>query len=141
MLSNIEKCQLLAIMAHKGQKDKGGSPYIYHPAYVAQQVWNEDEQCVAWLHDVVEDSDFTIAEIKCFGLPDNIVEAVEAITKREDEDYKTYIQRVKANTLAKKVKLEDLKHNMDTLRFTSKPTEKDLKRQKKYKRAFLELSL
>lgn len=141
MLSNIEKCQLLAIMAHKGQKDKGGSPYIYHPAYVARQVWNEDEQCVAWLHDVVEDSDFTIAEIKCFGLPDNIIEAVEAITKREDEDYKTYIQRVKANTLAKKVKLEDLKHNMDTLRFTCKPTEKDLKRQKKYERAFLELSL
>lgn len=141
MLSNIEKCQLLAIMAHKGQKDKGGSPYIYHPAYVARQVWNEDEQCVAWLHDVVEDSDFTIAEIKCFGLPDNIIEAVEAITKREDEDYKTYIQRVKANTLAKKVKLEDLKHNMDTLRFTCKPTEKDLKRQKKYECAFLELSL
>ena len=57
MQSNIEKCRLLATRAHKGQIDKGGKPYILHPAYVADHVDGENAKCVAWLHDVVENSD------------------------------------------------------------------------------------
>lgn len=141
MLSNIEKCQLLAIMAHKGQKDKGGTPYINHPAWVAEHVKGEDEKCVAWLHDVIEDTDFTLSELKCLGLPQRVIEAVDVITKKQDEDYRTYILRVKNNETARKVKLEDLRHNMDLYRLGGRRTKKDLKRHKKYKTMFAILSV
>lgn len=141
MLSSIEKCQLLAIVAHKGQKDKGGSPYILHPAWVAANVEGEAAKCVAWLHDVVEDTDFTFEDIECLELPKGVPEAVRAITKRDGEDYADYMFRVKENPLATYVKLADLKHNMNVARFTAEPTKKDLKRIKKYEHAFARLSL
>lgn len=143
MLSNIEKCQLLAVVAHKGQKDKGGSPYILHPWKVAHNVETDEEKCVAWLHDVLEDSEFTSKDLMCLGLPEDVVEAVVAITKKQDENYDEYISRVKENTLARSVKLEDLKHNMDIARWkpASEMTEKDKKRQRKYEKAFAYLSL
>ena len=141
MLSNIEKCQLLAIVAHRGQQDKSGTPYIKHLAWVAEHVDTEKEKCVAWLHDVVEDTDFTIAEIECFGLSDDVVEAVKAITKKESEEYSDYIKRVKSNNLARSVKLQDLRHNMNLWRLGHPPNEVDLRRHEKYKTAFAILSV
>lgn len=143
MLSNIEKCQLLAIVAHRGQTDKQGQPYIYHPAWVAGHLGTDEEKTVAWLHDVIEDTEFTLADLRCLGLNCKIIDALEAITKRDGESYKKYINRVKKNELATKVKLVDLRHNMERYHWLGKEerTKKAKKRFKKYEHAFAYLSL
>jgi (p)ppGpp synthase/HD superfamily hydrolase len=112
---NMDRLQLAiytAIHAHKNQKDKGGQAYINHPMYVALSMNTTDEKIVALLHDVIEDNkDYKIENIlNMYG--EVITEAVDAITKREDEKYKDYLIRVKANDLARKVKRADLIHNL-----------------------------
>ena len=121
----------LAKAAHKGQKDKAGNDYILHPIYVAGQMETDAEKSVAYLHDVVEDTDVTFKHLRGMGFSDEIVEAVEAITKRKGELYDEYIKRVSCNPLARKVKLADMKHNSDISRFKH-PTEEDYARCKKY---------
>jgi (p)ppGpp synthase/HD superfamily hydrolase len=95
--------------------DKAGMPYAAHPEFVASQMDTDTERAVAWLHDVVEDTSVTLADLKQV-FPREITDAVDAITKRADEAYDSYIARVKNNPVARKVKLADLRHNMDTSR-------------------------
>ena len=90
------------------------------------------EKAVAWLHDVVEDTDWTLETLLAEGIRPEVVEGVKAITKCEGEAYETYLDRVKANPLAKAVKLADLMHNMDLTRIAH-PTEKDFARIEKYR--------
>ncbi len=123
----------LAIRAHDGQYDKGGSPYILHPIAVAKQVSGEDEKVLALLHDTVEDTDVTNEEVrKRFG--NVIADALDCLTHRDGEAYGEYLSRVMTNKLAITVKLADLHNNMVLSRIKN-PTEKDRKRLEKYKAA------
>lgn len=126
---------LIAINAHKGQLDKSGADYISHPVFVALNMDTDEEKITALLHDVLEDSDYTKEQLIAEGIPKNIVEAVSVLTRVNGENYMDYIKRVSENPLAKKVKIADLKHNMDISRI-SKPNSKDIKRMNNYKKAF-----
>jgi (p)ppGpp synthase/HD superfamily hydrolase len=129
----------IATHAHQGQVDKAGQPYISHPEFVASQVIGAEAKAVAWLHDVVEDTPITFDDLRAAGLSEIVIAGVAAITKREDEDYKTYLERVAANPLAKAVKLADLNHNMDMSRLKT-IDDKTKARLEKYKMAIVFLS-
>ena len=101
----------IAVNAHRGQADKCKEPYILHPMAVMTAMYTHAEEIVAVLHDVVEDTDWTLQQIRVEGFPEKIILAIDAITKRENETYFEYIYRVKNNPLATKVKLADLQHN------------------------------
>ena len=133
--------QALAIAkdAHKGQVDKAGVDYIQHPLFVASLVEGELAKTVALLHDVVEDSDWTLEDLRMEGLPEEVVQAVGILTKKRNENYEEYILRVKQNPLARQVKLADLKHNSDLSRLTN-VTDRDRKRVAKYQKAISFLS-
>lgn len=124
----------IATQAHEGQLDKAGIEYIKHPIYVANQVKSEKEKAVALLHDVLEDSPVSAEELLIAGLPEEVVTAVKVLTKKPMQNYQAYLETVKKNSLARVVKLADLKHNSDLSRLTS-ITEKDRERLKKYKNA------
>ena len=132
--SMVDLALSIARQAHEGQLDKAGVDYIKHPIYVASQVETEEEKAVALLHDVLEDSSVTAEELLIAGLPETVVTTVQVLTKQTGQDYQTYLQAVKSNPLACRVKLADLKHNSDLSRLTS-ITEKDRARLKKYKKA------
>lgn len=122
----------IATQAHEGKLDKAGIECIKHPIYVANQVKSEKEKAVALLHDVLEDSPVSAEELLIAGLPEEVVTAVKVLTKKPMQDYQAYLETVKKNSLARVVKLADLKHNSDLSRLTS-ITEKDRERLKKYK--------
>lgn len=111
-----KKAMRISYEAHHGTYDKGGVPYVFHPIHVAEMMQDEYSTTVALLHDVVEDTDYTLDKLIEDGFPDEIVEAVDAITRRSGEDYFVYIDRVKANALATTVKIADLEHNTDDSR-------------------------
>lgn len=122
----------IALTAHEGQVDKAGAPYWHHPAFVADHVTSPEAKVVAWLHDVVEDSEWTLEDLLAEGIWPEVVDGVDAITKRVGEAYETYLNRIKANPLALAVKLADLTHNMDLSRIAN-PMEKDFARIEKYR--------
>ena len=138
--SMVDLALSIARQAHEGQLDKAGVDYIEHPIYVASQVESEKEKAVALLHDVLEDSSVTAEELLIAGLPETVVTTVQVLTKQTGQDYQSYLQAVKSNPLACRVKLADLKHNSDLSRLTS-ITEKDRERLKKYKKAIDFLSM
>ena len=129
----------IAKKAHAGQVDKAGIDYIQHPLYVASQVTTEQEKAVALLHDVLEDSDITAADLLAYGLPNEVVTAVQTLTKKKGQSYQDYLEKVKSNNLARVVKLADLKHNSDLSRLKS-VSDTDRERVKKYKNAIRYLS-
>lgn len=107
----IKKALKIAFAAHENQVDKGGIPYIFHPYEVAQQMTTEYEICTALLHDVIEDTDVTAADLRAAGFPEVILKALLLLTHDETVPYETYIQAIKANPLARTVKIADLTHN------------------------------
>lgn len=117
----LNKALTIAYKAHSGQTDKAGAPYILHPMRVALHCQTEDEKIVALLHDVVEDTPITLEELKAEGFSDELLNALKCLTKVKGEDYKTFIERVSTNSLATKVKIQDLKDNMDISRLNGKP--------------------
>lgn len=129
-----EKALRIAGTAHEGQYDKGGTPYILHPVTVAEKVEGPEAKITALLHDVVEDTDVTLEELSAV-FPPVIVEAVDRLTKKKGSQYSLdkYLEGVKENEIARKVKLADLEHNMDLSRIPN-PTWEDYRRQEKYKR-------
>lgn len=129
----------IAKKAHAGQVDKAGIDYIQHPLYVASQVKTEQEKAVALLHDVLEDSDITAADLLAYGLSNEVVTAVQTLTKKKGQSYQDYLEKVKSNDLARVVKLADLKHNSDLSRLKS-VSDTDRERVKKYKNAIYYLS-
>jgi (p)ppGpp synthase/HD superfamily hydrolase len=131
----LERCIALALEAHRGQVDRYGRPYILHPLQLMVQMETEAEMMAAVLHDVVEDSDKTLADIAGLGVPPEVVTAVALLTHdKENVPYETYIQVIKPSALARRIKLADLEHNMD-LRRMDRVEEKDLVRLQKYQRA------
>ncbi|OHV82347.1 HD domain-containing protein [Rhizobium sp. LCM 4573] len=116
--SLIEKATTIASEAHRGQSSKTGEPFIEHVRRVAESVKGDDERLVAWLHDVVEKgSGWTLDRLRREGFPERIVEAVDAMSKRDGEDYFAFVRRSIANPLARPVKRADLTDNLSqTLR-------------------------
>jgi (p)ppGpp synthase/HD superfamily hydrolase len=133
-LSDLDKAIAIAIKVHAGQIDKAGQPYILHPLRVMFKFQSEDEMIVAVMHDVVEDGEVTFYDLNTEGFSKKIVEAIECLTKRENEDYESFIMRASKNSTAKKIKIEDIRDNLDLTRL-HKITEKDLQRIEKYHRA------
>lgn len=138
----LELAKFVSENSHKNQIDKAGIDYFAgHIQAVVNGVTTNKEKIVAYLHDTVEDTPLTIERIKeLFG--EEIGEAVFAITKSKDGSlsYDDYIERVKANPLARAVKISDLKYNMDLSRLEKVGiTEKDIKRAKKYQKALKKL--
>ena len=136
----LDRAKAIATSAHDEQVDKAGKPYIEHPLRVMNMGKTVEEKIVGVLHDVVEDSEWTFEMLEKEGMPKEVVDALKCVTKlSEDEDYDHFIARVKTNPLAVKVKLNDLKDNMDITRL-GKVTEKDLPRLNKYIRAYKQLT-
>lgn len=133
-----KKALRLCYEAHSGQMDKGGVPYVFHPFYVAEQMQDEYDICVALLHDVIEDSDYAMDDIVRQGFPEQVIDAIRCITRLAGQSYEEYIQVVKTNPIAVRVKLADLEHNSDLTRL-SKVDEAALRRLKKYEAAKKEL--
>lgn len=129
-----KKAMKIAFEAHKEQVDKSGLPYIYHPIHIAEQMDDEDSVTVALLHDVVEDTDWTLEQLKAEGLSDSVITALSYMTHDDSIPYMEYVMKIAENPIAKKVKIADLAHNSDLTRI-DKITEKDLKRVQKYKKA------
>ncbi|PFJ16966.1 HD domain-containing protein, partial [Bacillus cereus] len=117
-----------------GQVDKAGMDYIKHPEAVASFVNTNEEKATAYLHDVLEDTEITANDLLNAGIPHNVVKAVQGLTKEKYTPYFEYLSRVKENSLARTVKLADLKHNSDRSRL-ARITERDLKRLEKYRKA------
>jgi (p)ppGpp synthase/HD superfamily hydrolase len=128
----------IAIFAHKTQVDKGGHPYIFHPLRLMIKFENEIEKIVAVLHDVVEDSDFSLEDLRS-EFSDEIIDALDHLTRRSTEEYDAFISRVMQNQLASKIKMADLQDNMDLSRIPD-PSEVDINRIKKYEKAYSRLS-
>jgi len=131
----LERAIEIAVEAHKGQVDKGGSPYILHPLRVMMSVNGGSEKIVAVLHDVVEDSNWTFEALLAEGFSIEVIEALKSVTKNSDnEDYNSFIQRAIRNPIGHKVKIADLRDNLDVTRIPELG-EKDLQRINKYKKA------
>ena len=127
------KAMIIAYEAHKNQVDKSGVPYIYHPIHVAEQMNTENECIIALLHDVVEDTNVTFKQLEGV-FSKEIIDILKLLTREENIEYDEYIKRIKNNSIACKVKIADLTHNLDKTRLDF-VTEVDVKRNEKYKKA------
>jgi (p)ppGpp synthase/HD superfamily hydrolase len=130
------KAMRLAYEAHLGQVDKTKVPYIFHPTHLAEQMEDEVTCTVALLHDVVEDTAVTFADLEK-EFPAEVIEALRLLTHEAGVDYFDYVRKIKTNPIAKRVKLEDLKHNSDESRNVEKliPAEKVQYFREKYAKA------
>jgi (p)ppGpp synthase/HD superfamily hydrolase len=130
-MATLERAIQIAAAAHAGQIDKAGQPYILHPLRVMLAVTTTDERIAAVLHDVVEDTNITLEQLRAEGFSPVVVDAVDALTKRSGEDRITAAKRAAANRIARVVKLADNADNMDLSRIPN-PSEKDCARLKEY---------
>lgn len=138
----LGKMLVLATNRHANQFDRAGVPYILHCLKVMHYTKSDDEElnCIALGHDIVEDTDTTYQELYDMGFTARVVHGIDALTKRRGESYDDYKLRVKVNADARKVKKADLRHNSDIRRLKG-ITEKDLARNEKYHRFFAELEM
>lgn len=137
-MPTLEDAIALAVQAHHGQRDKAGQPYILHPLRLMLKLETEEERTVAVLHDVVEDTPWTLERLRALGYPEPVLRALEGLTRREDETYEAFIERLRPDALACRVKLADLEDNMDVRRLTA-VTAKDTERLARYRAAWARL--
>lgn len=130
--TQLEMAINIAVKYHKNQRDKGGNPYIEHPLWVMSNVTGIKCKIAAVLHDIVEDTEITIEDLKVYGFDDEIVDAIRLLTRDKNSTYEEYIGNLFKNPIAVKVKLKDLEHNMDLTRLPNGLTEKDKKRNERY---------
>lgn len=133
-MNQLDSAIALACKVHAGQVDKSGQAYILHPLRLMLQFEQDDERIVSVLHDVVEDGGVTFDQLRQLGLSDAIIEAIDCLSKRPGEHYDDFIARLAGNRLARVVKIEDIKHNLDVTRLPALH-EKDLLRIAKYHKA------
>ena len=134
-----KKALKLCFLAHKDQVDKTGMPYVFHPFHLAEQMTDEISTACALLHDVIEDTDFTLDDIRNMGFPEEYIEVLRLLTHEESVPYFDYIRNLADNPVATRVKLADLYHNSDLSRM-DEIDERALERCEKYKRAIALLS-
>ncbi len=135
-MSTLAKAIRIAAEAHDGQQDRFGAPYILHPLRVMMRMTSEEERIAAILHDVVEDSDWTLDDLRKEGFSEVILQAVDCLTRRQGEHYFEYIERLKPNTVARAIKIADLEDNMDMKRIDT-VSDKDLNRLARNHQAWL----
>ena len=139
-MSTLARAIEIATEAHNGQVDKAGNEYIGHPLRVMEMGKTEEEKIVGVLHDVVEDTDWSFDMLEAEGFAPEIIAALKCVTKiSENENYDSFIERVKKNPLATAVKINDLTDNMDIRRLPYL-SDKDVKRLKKYLKAYKRLT-
>ena len=121
--------------AHSGQVDKSGLPYVFHPFHLAEQMDTEHEICAALLHDVMEDTDTTPDDLVAAGIPNEYVATCVKLKHYPNVPYMDYVEALKDDPVALRIKIADLRHNSDLSRLDGKATEKDLQRLEKYRKA------
>lgn len=129
-----KKALKLCFEAHKDQVDKSGMPYVFHPFHLAEQMRDEVTTIVALLHDVMEDTDYTLEDLERMGFPQEALEALALLTHDPWVHYMDYVKQIKKNPVAKAVKLADLRHNSDLNRLDV-VDQKAIERAEKYHRA------
>lgn len=136
----LAKAIQIAVNAHQGQYDKGGNAYIIHPLKVMHYLKTNDAelQCIAVLHDVIEDTYTTFGQLEKDGMSPRVIDGVRCLTKQRGETQEEYFAKVCSNKDAMLVKLADLRHNTDIRRLKG-VTEKDIKRVEKYHKMYLEI--
>ena len=134
----LEDAIALAVEAHRGQRDKSGKAYILHPLRVMMRLETDTERMVAILHDVVEDTPWTLERLRGLGYPEEVLSALDCLTKREGETYEAFIERVLPHPLARRVKRADLEDNMDVRRLLAF-TPRDAERLARYRAAWARL--
>ena len=137
-MADLERAIEIAALAHRRQLQKDGQPYILHPLTLMFAVDGEIERIVAVLHDVVEDSDWSFADLESEGFAPRVIEVLRLLTHDPEVDYVDYVEAIAADPVAAAVKRADLRHNLDLLRITE-VTDKDLERARKYHRAYRRL--
>ena len=122
----VKKAVNIMFEAHKDDIDKGGYPYVFHPFYLGTKLDGENETCVALLHDVIEDhgEKYNFEYLENEGFNKEIIDALKLLTHKKDIPYMDYIIEISKNNIAKKVKIEDLKHNMDSRRTNGEKSKK-----------------
>lgn len=138
-MADLKTAVSMAKKAHQGHMAKEGGPYIKHPLRVMKKVSGDRAKMVAVLHDTVEDTDLTLQDLKDAGFDDDVVDAVDRITKRKGESYTSYISRVKGNPLSRIVKLADISDNLDRPGIPGEDPEKSKRREEKYRKAIKKL--
>ncbi|MBP5947673.1 MULTISPECIES: HD domain-containing protein [Pseudomonas] len=134
MTQTLERAIAIAATAHAGQVDKGGAPYILHPLKVMLRMTTLEERIVAVLHDVVEDCEISLDDLRKEGFSEGVLSAIESVTKVPGESYEDFVERAAQNPIGRVVKLADLEENSDLSRIAS-PSWEDLERIEKYRRA------
>lgn len=129
-----KKALRLCFDAHREQVDKTGLPYVFHPFHLAEQMKDEYTTVCALLHDVVEDTDYTLDDLRGMGFPDPVVDALALLTHDPEVPYMDYIKEIAKDPIARKVKMADLRHNSDLSRL-NEVDERALERAAKYKKA------
>lgn len=124
----------LCYQAHAGQLDKSGIPYVFHPIHLAEQMPDEITTIVALLHDVVEDTSYTIDDLTSMGFPEDAIRAIALMTHSRGVDYMEYVKRIRTDPVARIVKLADLRHNSDLSRLDTVDP-RAMARAEKYARA------
>ena len=133
--TNLTKKALwLCFAAHKEQVDKSGLPYVFHPFHLAEQMTEELTTVTALLHDVIEDTHYTLSDLREMGFPEEVLAALTLLTHDDDTPYLDYVARLKSNPIARAVKLADLRHNSDLTRLDHVDA-RVLKRAEKYRKA------
>ncbi len=132
--AKTKQAMKLCYEAHQGQVDKSGIPYVFHPIHVAEQMSDEATTIVALLHDVVEDTDYTLDDLTRMGFDDTVTDALALLTHKKGVPYLEYVAKLKNNPIARAVKVADLRHNSDLSRL-DEMDEKAKSRLEKYKAA------
>lgn len=131
-----KKAMKIAYDAHQGQLDKGGIPYVFHPWHLAEQMDDEISTVAALLHDVVEDTDWTLEQLAAEGFPEEAMEVLALLTHPEGQPYMEYIAGLQHNPIAVKIKLADLRHNSDFTRLSAVTADQRERLERKYAPAF-----
>jgi (p)ppGpp synthase/HD superfamily hydrolase len=144
LMAKLERAIEIAVLAHKGASDKSGAPYILHPLRLMFGIEDIEAKIVAVLHDVVENSKpphrWGLQELETEGFSSTVIDALDCVTKRQDEAYEAFIDRILPNPIAGRVKIADLLDNMNLVRLGREITEKDVARLRKYQRALARLT-
>lgn len=128
-----ETAMKIAFEAHRNQKDKAGLPYFHHPMHIADKFDDEKLIATALLHDVVEDTEITFDDLRAQNIPDDVICALKLLTHDKNTSYDDYIKNIQSNEIARQVKIEDLRHNLDTTRMRNVDSD-DMSKEKTKKR-------
>ena len=135
-MSTLERAVAIAAEAHIGQVDKAGAPYLLHPLRLMLQMETNEDRVVGVLHDVVEDSDWSLERLRGEGFSQVVIEAIDSVTRRHDETYEEFVLRAAQNSIGRRVKLADLRDNCDLSRIAN-PTVRDRERITRYRHAIV----